>query len=268
MENQQRNPNLWDLIITEYKKGESINRLSQKYNKNTGQIRYKLLKANIKVRNVKEGVKDYFRKNTIVLNNDFKATIIGMLLGDGGMKISKNGINPQFIYTDKHKEIIEYTITLFEKNNIKCSSIWQNKSTKAYTFQTETRPEFLDVYNLFYPKETMIKQKQFRKILPDINLTPEILLWWYIGDGSSSKLSKSYNHRGQISCKHFNEFILNQLQVISNYPVKYYNHTKGGTYYFGNKGLINLLNYIGNCPFACYNYKWITRRSETIMEES
>jgi hypothetical protein len=39
-------------------------------------------------------------------------------------------------------------------------------------------------------------------------------------------------------------------------------------YYFNNQSLNKLLNYIGECPISCYNYKWITRRSETIMEES
>ena len=36
--------------------------------------------------------------------------------------------------------------------------------TKCYSFQTETRKEFLELYDLFYPKDEMEKQKQKRKI--------------------------------------------------------------------------------------------------------
>lgn len=98
----------------------------------------------------------------------------------------KNGKYPAFIYTDKHKEVIEYLINLFKSNGIKCSNIIHNKRTNCYNFQTETRKEFMNLYELFYPKETTKAQKQKRKILPDILLNSTILLWWYIGDGSSS----------------------------------------------------------------------------------
>jgi len=266
MDNQQRNPNLWDIIIEEYKQGESMNKLSQKYNKNIGQIRYKIAKSGTKIRNVKKSVRDFFYKEPINISNSLKEMILGMILGDGGMRLAIKGKYPHFIYTDKHREVLEYIIPFFLNEGIKCSEIY--KGVNAYTFQTETRPEFMDIYNLFYPKEIMITQKQFRKILPDINLTPTMLLWWYIGDGSSSKQSKSWNNRGQISCKYYNEYVLKQLQKITGNQVKFYSYKKGGTYHLGNKGLILLLDYIGDCPIECYDYKWITRRSETIMEES
>lgn len=182
----------------------------------------------------------------------------------------KNGKYPAFIYTDKHKEVIEYLINLFKSNGIKCSNIIHNKRTNCYNFQTETRKEFMNLYELFYPKETTKAQKQKRKILPDILLNSTILLWWYIGDGSSSKVSKSYNHRGQISCKHKNDFILNQLKQLFGDQCNYHSYKNGGTYYLGYKGLELLLNYIGKCPLSCYNYKWILREecSETIIEKS
>ena len=42
------------------------------------------------------------------------------------------------------------------------------------------------------------------------------------------------------------------------------------TKYENGESLIKLSQQysIGPCPILCYKYKWITRRSETIMEES
>jgi hypothetical protein len=62
--------------------------------------------------------------------------------------------------------------------------------------------------------------------------------------------------------------VLKQLQKITGSQARFYSYKNGGIYHLGNKGLILLLDYIGDCPIECYDYKWITRRSETIMEES
>lgn len=184
-------------------------------------------------------------------------------MGDGSLR--KVGNTPYFTYCDKHYEVIEYLIPFFLNEGIKCGEIYKGKT--AYIFQTEVREEFNEFYNLFYPIEIMKTQKQFRKILPDIKLTPTIMLWWYIGDGSSSIQSKSKVYRASISCKHFNPFILEQLKDLFGSQANYYSYRNGGSYYLGHKGLMLLLDYIGSCPLPCYNYKWITRCSETIIKE-
>lgn len=264
MENQQQNSNsFWNDIIKEYLDGESMNKLSIKYNINLGTLRYHLIKNSVKVRSVKES---FMEKPEIKLSKEFRSLIIGLILGDGSLRLSKNFKNPYFTYTDKHKEVHEYLITIFEQNGIKCSKIFYRKETKCYSFQTETRKEFLELYDLFYPKDEMEKQKQKRKILPNIILDKIMLLWWFIGDGSSTRQSKAKTHRGQISCKHYNEFILSQLKQFGD--CKYYKYSNGGAYYLNNKSFIEFLRYIGECPIECYKYKWITRCSETIMEGS
>ena len=58
--------------------------------------------------------------------------------------------------------------------------------------------EFMDLYKLFYPIDS-------KKRLPDVVLTPLILLHWYIGDGHSKKQHESKNHAAQISNKWGNE---------------------------------------------------------------
>ena len=99
-------------------------------------------------------------------------------------------------------------------------------------------------------------------------MTPIILRNWYIGDGCSSKQSKSFNHKGCITCKYKNDFILNQLNDLFDNVKCHYDKRGCYKYYFNNKNLIKLLNYIGECPVNGYKYKWITRCSTTIIETS
>jgi hypothetical protein len=208
MGNQQRNSNLLEEIKTKYENGESMNKLSQEYSLNIGTIRRELIKLGITPRSVKESVKKFNKKNELIFSKNFTQQLIGMLLGDGGLRLVPKGINPYFQYTDKHKEVIEYIINLFSKNEIKCGNIQINKQSGCYTFQTETRPEFLDLYNLFYPKEIMDTQSQCRKILPNIELNKINLLWWYIGDGGIKKQGGTLNNAGAITCKHLNSHIV------------------------------------------------------------
>ncbi len=49
-------------------------------------------------------------------------------------------------------------------------------------------------YKLFYPNTT-------KKILPNISIKPNILLYWYIGDGSIKKQNQSLNNGIQITNK-------------------------------------------------------------------
>ena len=109
-----------------------------------------------------------------------------------------------------------------------------------------------------------------RKILPNITLTPIILKNWFIGDGSSIKQKNCNNHKGQISCKYKNEFILDQFNKLFNKVAIYeYKNSSGAicyTYHISNKNFIKFLDYIEECPVESYKYKWITRCSTTIIE--
>lgn len=111
-----------------------------------------------------------------------------------------------------------------------------------------------------------MKNNQKRKILPDIDLNPTILLNWYIGDGSCKKQKDSYNNSGQISCKYYNKYILDQLNnlfgKVSLYKYKTKNGSECCTYHFRVSSFKKFLDYIGECPVESYKYKWITRREK------
>lgn len=254
-------------IIMEYLSGESLTRLQNKYNYNFATIRYFLNKNSIKIRNVKESVTKFHKQFTLNLDDYFKEMIIGWILGDGGLRLPKHGINPSFTYADKHLEYINYVKEFLDSYNIE-SKIYLNKTTKCYQLTSLAYPEFLEFYNLFYGYKGTKSNGQKRKILPNITLTPVILKNWYIGDGCSCVYTSNCDlHRGMIENEHQNKFIISQLSKICG-GCKCYAHKTSFTYYFNNTELKNLLNYIGDCPIECYKYKWITKGSTTIIDAS
>lgn len=281
MENQQRNSNLIYLgsvikkedaltIIEKYKEGFSLSKLSGFFGYNVATIRYFLIKNGLKTRNVKESVVP-FHKNKIVEVDDYlHQNILGWILGDGGVRKCKNSKHAHFIYTDLKIDHIEHIKSILDSYNINYS-VHQNKKSKCYYIQSEALYIFDKYYDLFYGYDGLNENGEKRKTLPNIKLTPIILKNWFIGDGSSSPYRNSYNNRGTIVCKFRNEFIINQLKDICGEVSCYKYKTKTGhchQYYFGNKQFIKLLEYIGDCPVESYRYKWIVRRSTTIIEPS
>lgn len=255
------------LIIKEYTEGSSLINLSKKHAYNFATIRYALIKYGIKIRNVKESVKPFHKIKNINIDSYLHENLIGWILGDGWLRLTKKSINPFFNYTDKKYSHIKYVESVLNQYNIK-TNITQNTLSKCYQLQSESLDCFHYYYTLFYGYEGLNENSQKRKILPDIQLTSLILKNWFIGDGHSSKQNKSYNNKGTITCKFKNDNILNQLIEICGKVSCYKYKTTTGycyQYYFNNKALIKLLAFIGECPVEEYKYKWIVRRSSTII---
>ena len=114
MGNQQQNCNLkftgktikpehYIEIINQYKNGESLMQLNLKYKYSIATVRYFLLKNGIKIRDVKESVEKFRKKSDLFLDDFFIQNFIGWILGDGGLRLRKNSINPYFTYTDLKK---------------------------------------------------------------------------------------------------------------------------------------------------------------------
>ena len=250
------------LIYDKYINGNSLIELSNEFNYNIGTIRNFLKRNQVHIRNVKESVVKFQKQSTINIDEFLEQNLIGWILGDGGLRLFKKSLNPVFNYCDKHLDYVNYVSETLNSYNIK-TNISFNKNNLCYQLQSETRPEFHKYYNLFYGYEGLNENNQKRKILPNIKLTPIILKNWYIGDGSSSKYSDCSSHRGSISCKFKNEYILNQLKDICKYGcgcyVNKYNGKISYKYSFGYHSLIEFLNYIGDCPVDSYKYKWTTK---------
>lgn len=270
MDNQQQNETIkviWEgktikkehlvYIINEYVKGRSLSELGKELSYNIATIRRFLINNEIKIRNVKESVSKFHKQTVLIFDNYFKSNLLGWILGDGGLRIPKAGINPKFHYTDKKKDHIDYICSILDKYNIHYNVCF-NKNSKCYYIDSEARPEFHEFYNLFYGYDGLDEHNRKYKTLPNIDLNPIILKNWYIGDGSSSNQGKIGNHRGFIGCKFENPYITNQLKELFGADFKLYSLNNGMfQYYFTNNGLQKLLNYIGECPVESYKYKWI-----------
>ena len=270
MDNQQQNETIkiiWEgktikkehliYIIDEYIIGKSLSELGKELSYNIATIRRFLINNNIKIRDVKESVSKFHKQSTLVFDDYFRSNFIGWILGDGGLRIPKAGINPKFHYTDKKKDHIDYICSILTKYNIHYN-ISFNKNSECYNIDSEARPEFHEFYNLFYGYEGLDEHNRKYKTLPDINLNPIILRNWYIGDGSSSNQGKIGNHRGFIGCKFENPYITDQFKNLFGNDFKLYSLNTGMyQYYFTNNGLKKLLEYIGECPVESYKYKWI-----------
>ena len=152
MDNQQQNFN--DQIIQEYLLGSSANGLAKKYNKNISSIVYLLRKNNINIRTVSEGVNNYLKGNfqnqhELELSQEDKEIIIGLLLGDGSMRIMKKGVTAYYNHTDKHPEYIQYLINYFENIGVECGKMKYNVHNRCYCFQTKTYKCFNEIYEKF-----------------------------------------------------------------------------------------------------------------------
>lgn len=270
MDNQQRNEIIriiwkgktidskyYQYILSEYINGKSLFELSKELRYNISTIRSFIKNNGIEIRNVKQSVAKFQKQVTLNIDEFLEENLVGWILGDGGLRIPKFGINPKFHYTDKKKDHIDYICSILDKYNIHYNVSF-SKTNKCYYINSEARPEFHKYYNLFYGYEGLDEHGRKYKILPNVDLTPIKLRNWYIGDGSSSNQGKKGNHRGFIGCKFENPYITNQFRKLFGEDFKLY-HLNNNTYqyYFTNNGLKKLLEYIGNCPVESYKYKWI-----------
>lgn len=251
------NPDHYYYILKEYINGKSLSELNKELNYNIATIRNFIMNNGIKIRNVKQSVAKFHKQPNLIIDEFLEENLIGWILGDGGLRIPKTGINPKFHYTDKKKDHIDYICSILNKYNIHYNVSFR-KSNECYYIDSEARPEFHKYYTMFYGYEGLDEHGRKYKTLPNINLTPIKLRNWYIGDGSSSNQGKPGNHRGFIGCKFENPYIISQFKDLFGEDFKLYALNNGTyQYYFTNKGLKKLLEYIGDCPVESYKYKWI-----------
>ena len=268
MDNQQ--PNFTNqFIIDKYNEGLSSVHISNIIRKHPTTILRILRRNNISIRTIKESVVTHNKKEIIELSSSFKNIMLGLLAGDGSLRIPKKGINPKYTHTDKNHGAIIHFRQLFIDEGIAVSDIYKRVQKSkygdiniTYKFETEVSPEFLEFYSMFYPIDT-------RKRLPNFRVSPLSLLYWYIGDGSVRRPNNCVNFGGQITNKWGNENILNQMKDLFGDKIVYYDNPNYRNFYFPPKEFKLLLSYIGECPIECYKYKWISRRgSTTIIEPS
>lgn len=194
-------------------------------------------------------------KNEYDINEHAKEIIIGSLLSDGCITKSTGGKNYYWTQTSISMEYIDLLKKEIDINlnkyviNEKEYNISNKKgiAKKAYTLKSRASVTFTKYRKIWYPNNI--------KIVPyDINLTPTVLLHWYLGDGYLD------NGKGIVLCTDafdYNSIFilitkLNELNMCAYY------YEGGNKIIIPNKRVIEFLNYIGTCSVKYFKYKWNT----------
>jgi LAGLIDADG DNA endonuclease family len=113
----------------------------------------------------------------VPLDQDQTEVIRGELMGDGSLTVQADGVNPYFQWGGKSEEYGRYlhqVLGVFRGGicpyvDVKYGTYWKLWSKASVSFT--------DLFADFYP--------QGIKLIPaNLQLTPKLLLHWYLGDGS------------------------------------------------------------------------------------
>jgi len=175
----------------------------------------------------------------------------GLILGDGNIHIRKGRWKSyKFQLSCKHKEFCEHVIEvlpseLFPNNQpYEVTRVRGGREYKWYNIASRYDDYIAEQYSRWYPNGT--------KCIPsDLVITPTVLKYWYLGDGSYSSRIVS------IRCVSFakediDEIVLPQLHKMG-LPFKYWS---SGSIGLRKRYRWRFFEIIGGCPVDCYRYKW------------
>lgn len=181
-----------------------------------------------------------------------KELIDGLLLGDGSL--DKRAKNARYRHSCKHKEYIEHVIKELSKFGVITETIYDKDNGygtgRVYQCYSKVTDELTVHYNRWY--------KDKKKIVPaDLELTPLVLLHWYIGDGGLD-VAKGYLRQLRFAAHSFSfeerEFI---KQKMCKYGLKV-NNGKSGIISISKNSIPLFLSIVKECPVDCYQYKFDT----------
>ncbi len=147
-------------------------------NVTVGAVLIKFRRYNVKRRSFREARE--LKANHINLTPQLIEFIDGMLLADGCVSYaSKNKMSACYVHADTKPGYIDWlSKELREKYHLEL--IYDN----SRSIRTKYYREFLEIRKRWYPNG-------IRRVPADIKLSPQVVLNWYIGDGT-------YTHRGHI----------------------------------------------------------------------
>lgn len=241
-------------------KEELVNKIKQLYNSGLSQAKIaQELNCNITC------IEGYFKEFKLISRNhsecmkickerhcEFNSKeneiIIGLLLSD--FHIAPEKFQGRFTFGFKHKEFAEYIINNI--NSIEWGELYEYKPKNSpninYFGKSRYYTELLELRNKWY--------KNNKKTVPrDIILTPDILHWWYLGDGYLETRKYGLFLCTESFTKEDNEFLVNQLNKIG---FSCFLTRRNRIRFSGKDGIKKFLNYIGKSKVKCYEYKWKT----------
>jgi len=195
----------------------------------------------------------------------------GALLGDASV-YSQNDKYFSYKITAKDKNFVEWLKELFNNFGIKCWISQDNPNLFSVWFYINSCP-YLELLSLRRKWYKRCNNKIIKTLPNDLKITPTILLFWYLGDGSLIRRKNDQNRVPTIvlatNCfsKEDIEFLIKKLKYsnLNFYPVKYksgftgkecgyclYSNTQDGTPYRFFKFMgFECPKEIENCSTGC-----------------
>jgi len=239
-------------------------------------VRQALLKFGLEVRNRRQG---QVNKRTSSFVEDAEL-LEGTLLGDAGLQKSNKFSQLSAPYYAKKSKQLDYTVhvasLLTKSSEPKISSYIQTitaknktKTYQSWVFRTQSDDSLSRYYERWYPQD-----KNFVKTIPsDLMLTPRIVLYWFMDDGSTTfrnrnreyvntKWSQKTQQVVLTFCsesftKAENEFLVSQLQSFGlSAVVRKCNSGSGSRIQINQSSTRDFFDLIGECPVESMKYKW------------
>ena len=245
--------------------------------KTPNSARQALLRNNIDVRNVSDGLTCNREEDGFILNIP---VIDGSLLGDAGLGIynrKSNISNPYFYKKNIGRDHIQYVYDqIFNKDIVEIKKeIYQKPNDKrfkkdiytSFSIRSLSHKELKPLYKKWYPKSN-----DYKKIIPeDVDISPLSLLNWFLDDGTSYQRRKNSKTK-QISITLCTDCFTkdNQQMIVDKINKEYGKICKVFLYNYKYRGehrqryrikvsqSQSLLFYdiIGGCPVPSMEYKW------------
>lgn len=226
----------------------------------------KMKRHGIKLRTVRQSLRLLSRSIDLSNLSDF---LDGLILGDGCLRRERHN-SPTAVYshTDKHGDYISWLATILTLRGLEVSSIWSNTRQGTWRLYSRSYKELAALYKRWYPLR--------KKRVPfDLELSPDLVANWYIGDGSyrrgnlgrngqrtkkseAIRLCTEFDPDGRTRLSHSFEALDIQNSI-----------NKQGLYIRANSREM-FFDYLLSCSFAiprCYWYKFPDARISTFKEE-
>lgn len=176
-------------------------------------------------------------KKQLKLQKFQREILVGTLLGDASMISSKtSSYSIKFEQKLMAAEYVDHLYEMFQEfvgtpPRVRNITGGGANDRQSIWFRTYKHPSFKFYYDIFYPKLNKDEQKRCKKSVPKIIhrlLTSRALAYWFMDDGTFSKLHKSYTfstHGFDLSDQ---KILVNALKV--NFGINASIH-KDGSYY-------------------------------------
>lgn len=217
-------------------------------------IRGYLNRYNIPIRHMREAQR-IRRLKTVLIPDDFLAILNGLLLSDGSL-INPNNFQAYYSQSSNQEGFIMYLVDVFKKycyfQSYGSCPKFDEKYNKTYVLwhiYSMCTAELRELYDKWYPDG--------KKHIPeDIALTPNTVLFWYLGDGTKVK-----NKYCSFLCT--DAFQRNELEILAAAFAKVgieADIIKFRQYYrlriSRKENFNNFMKYMGKNPVSCYDYKF------------